>query len=119
MRLSTLRKQSSISGDNHYKETTNADISLWSAVEDTDRTEHTIPKDRGFVYAYANQLYRQMKKHGSIECEFCDDQRSWSQAVKIAASREPTVKISAAKPQRKSWLAAIFMTVGLPIHSKH
>jgi len=35
-------------------------------------------------------------------------------AVKIAASRQPAVKISAGKPPRKSRLAAIFMTIGLP-----
>jgi len=52
-------------------------------------------------------------------CDFCDDQGNWSQAVKIVASREPAVKINADKPPRKSWLAAIFMTVGLPVHSKH
>jgi len=38
--------------------------------------------------------------------------------VKFAANREPAVKINAAKPPRKSWLAVIFMTVGMPIHSK-
>ena len=52
-------------------------------------------------------------------CDFCDDQGNWSQAVKSAASRESAVKINAAKPPRKSWLVVIFMTVGLPIHSKH
>ena len=60
------------------------------------------------MYAHANQLYRQVKKHGSIDTViFCDDQGNWSQAVKIAASRELAVKINA-------WLAAIFMTFGLP-----
>jgi len=49
---------------------------------------------------------------------FVTDQRSWSQAVKTAVSREPSVKINAAKPPRKSWLTAIFMTIGLPIHGK-
>jgi len=39
--------------------------------------------------------------------------------VKIATSREPAVKINAAKPPpRKSWLAVIFMTVGMGLHSK-
>jgi len=53
-------------------------------------------------------------------CDFCDDQGNGSQAVKSAASREPAVKINAAKPSRISWLAVIFfMTVGMPIHSKH
>ena len=37
--------------------------------------------------------------------------------MKIAVGREPAVKINAAKPPRKSWLAAIFMTIGLPIHT--
>ena len=37
-------------------------------------------------------------------CDFCDDQGNWSHAVKSAASREPAVKINAAKPPRKSWL---------------
>jgi len=35
-------------------------------------------------------------------------------AVKIVASRQPAMKINVAKPQRKSWLAEIFMTIGLP-----
>ena len=52
-------------------------------------------------------------------CDFCDDQGNWSQAVKSAASREPAEKINAAKPPRKSWLAVIFMTVGMPMHSEH
>ena len=51
-------------------------------------------------------------------CDFCDDHGNWT-AVKSAASREPAVKINAAKPPRKSWLAVIFMIVGMPIHSKH
>jgi len=34
--------------------------------------------------------------------------------VKIAAGRQPAVKINVAKLPRKSQLAAIFMTIGLP-----
>ena len=34
-------------------------------------------------------------------------------AVKIAASRQPAVKINEAKPPKKSRLAVIFMTIGL------
>jgi len=45
--------------------------------QNTDRTYQTIPKGRGFLYAHANQLYRQVKKHGStryLKCyyDFCD-----------------------------------------------
>jgi len=85
-------------------------------------TEHNIRFQKAEVfYAHAHQLYRQViedtRKYRY--CDFCDDRGNWSQAVKIAASREPAVKINAAKPLRKSWIVVIFMTVGLPIHSKH
>ena len=53
-----------------------------------------------------------------IYCYFCDDPRSWSRAVKIAASREPPVKITAAKPPRKSWLAAIFTAQCTLVHMR-
>ena len=63
------------------------------------------------MYAQANQLYQQVKTEETRKyryCDFCDDQGNWSQAMKSAASREPAVKINAAKPPRKSWLAVIF-----------
>jgi len=45
--------------------------------QNTDITYQTIPKGRGFLYAHANQLCRQVKKHGStryLKCyyDFCD-----------------------------------------------
>ena len=49
-----------------------------NTMADTTNTAYqAIPKGRGFVYAHMNQLYRQVKKHGStiyLKCfyEFCD-----------------------------------------------
>ena len=125
--MSTLRKRSPSGGDKlttavkKRRMLTSVYEAPWKTIRRI-QTLHTIPKGRGFVYmrmgtspaVSAGEETRQYKY-----CDFCDDQRSWSRPLKIAASREPAVKINAAKPPRKSWLAAIFMTIGLPIHSKH
>ena len=52
--------------------------SVYEAQWKTLQTKHVmIPKCHGYVYAHANQLYRQVKKDGStryLKCyyDFCD-----------------------------------------------
>ena len=95
--------------------------SVYEASWKTPTEHNTLFQKAEVFYAHTNQLYRQVieETRKYRYCDFCDDQGNWSQAVKIAASREPAVKINASKPPRKSWLAVIFMTVDMPIHSKH
>ena len=91
-------------------------------MEDTDRKQNIAfdsKRSRFCVCACEPTVSAGEETRKYRYCDFCDDQGNWSQAVKSAASREPAVKINAAKPPRKSWLAVIFITVGMPMHSKY
>jgi len=111
--MSTLRKRSPVGGDNRYKETTHADIMKRHERQRRNIT-HDSKRPRLCVCSCEPTMSASEETRQYRYCDFCDDQGSWSQAMIIAASLEPAVKINAAKPPRKSWLAA--MTIGLGLH---